>query len=158
MQQLDRLWGPGVLAQIHPSLPMGAEDDLPRQLAANVAGDLPARVIVLFALTATPERETHVAFLRALAALRGSGAAPLEVLLDESGFRQRLAGATLAERLAQRHAAWLALLDSADIGPRSVRFVDLGAPAADPSAAPSAASPAAPAAASPSAPAGSTSR
>ena len=166
VQQLDRLWGPGVLAQIHPSLPMGAEDDLPRQLAATVAGDLPARVVVLFALTATPERETHVAFLRALTALRGSVAAPLEVLLDESGFRQRLAGATLAERLAQRHAAWLALLDSADIGPRSVRFVDLGAPAADPSAdpsaapsaAPPAASPAAPDAASPSAPAGSTSR
>ncbi len=121
-QQLDHLWGPGVLMQLQPSLPMGAEDELPRHLPAPLA----ARVVVLFAMTATPERETHGAFLRALAALRGPGAAPLDVLVDESGFRQRLAGATLAERLAQRRAAWQALLDAVGPAPLAARFIDLG--------------------------------
>lgn len=144
VQQLDRLWGPGVLPQVHASLPMGAEDDLPRHLAATVAAGLPARVLVLFALTATPERETHAAFLRSLAALRGSTAAPLDVWVDESGFRQRLAGATLAERLSQRRAAWQALLGAAGIGPGAARFVDLGVRASDPPAGPSATPPAAP--------------
>ena len=123
-QQLDHLWGPGVLMQLHPSLPMGAEDELARHLPAP----LPGRVVVLFALTATPERETHGAFLRALAALRGSGAAPLDVMVDESGFRQRLAGATLVERLAQRRTAWQALLDGLGPAPLPARFIDLGAP------------------------------
>jgi hypothetical protein len=121
---LDRLWGPGVLPQVHTSLPMGAEDELPRHLAAASSAALPARVIVLFALAATPERESHGAFLRALAALRGPDAVALEVLVDESGFRQRLAGATLAERLAQRRAAWQALLDPMAL---TARFIDLGA-------------------------------
>ncbi len=133
VQQLDRLWGPGVAPQVCASLPMGAEDDLPRHLADAEAGDLPARVAVLFALTATPERETHAAFLRALAALRGSAAAPLEVLVDESGFRQRLAGATLAERLAQRRSAWQALLAPLSL---TARFVDLGTVPATPPATP----------------------
>ena len=130
-QQLDRFWGPGVQMQLHPSLPMGAEDDLQRLLPAP----LPGRVVVLFALTATPERESHGAFLRALAALRPSDATALDVLVDESGFRQRLAGATLAERLAQRRAAWQTLLDAVGPAPLPTRFIDLGAPsAASPSA------------------------
>ena len=125
VQQLDRWWGPGLVAQLQPGLAMGSEDDLPAHLPA----DLPVRVAVVFALTATPERETHGAFLRALAAHRGAGALPAEVLVDESGFRQRLAGASLGERLAQRRAAWQALLEPIGLQPR---FVDLGAPATAP--------------------------
>ena len=139
-QQLDRLWGPGVLMQLHASLPMGAEDELARQLPAP----LPGRVVVLFALTATPERETHGAFLRALTTLRGAGAAPLDVMVDESGFRQRLAGATLAERLAQRRAAWQALLDGIGPAPLLARFIDLGAPLTAELTAPSTVPPTAP--------------
>jgi hypothetical protein len=141
-QQLDHLWGPGVLMQLQPSLPMGAEDELPRHLPAPLAD----RVVVLFAMTATPERETHGAFLRALAALRGPGAVPLEVLVDESGFRQRLTGATLAERLAQRRAAWQALLDAVGPAPLAARFIDLGAAPTVKSTAQSTAPPTAPAA------------
>ena len=132
VQQIDFLWGPGVAVQLNAGLPMGAEDELPRHLPAP----LPGRVVVLFALTATPERETHGAFLRSLAALRGSDAAPLDVLVDESGYRQRLAGATLAERLAQRRAAWQALLDAVGPAPLSARFIDLGAPPTSSSTAP----------------------
>jgi hypothetical protein len=100
---------------------MGAEDDLPGHLPAQ----LPATVVALFALTATPERETHGAFLRALASRVGPPDG-LAVMVDESGFRQRLAGAMLAERLAQRRAAWQALVASQGL---SARFVDLSPPA-----------------------------
>jgi len=120
-QRVDQLWGPGVQLQLQASLPMGAED----ALAQHLPPTLPATVVLLFALTATPERETHGALLQALAVLRGGGAPPPEVMVDESGFRQRLAGAQLDERLAQRRAAWQALLQPAGITPR---FVDLGAP------------------------------
>ncbi|MBL8352348.1 MAG: DUF2868 domain-containing protein [Burkholderiaceae bacterium] len=120
-QQLDAQWGPGVQLQLQASLPLGAEDHLPQHLPAA----LPATVVLLFALTATPERETHGALLHALAALRGRQAPPPEVLVDESGFRQRLAGARLDERLVQRRAAWQALLQPEGITPR---FVDLGPP------------------------------
>ena len=129
LQVLDDLWGPGVLPQLQPSLPLGAEDDLPRGLPQP----LPATVVALFALTATPERETHGAFLRALAgqmsvsptANPAAGRA-LEVMVDESGFRQRLAGQSLGERLAQRRAAWLALAAEQGLVPR---FINLRADA-----------------------------
>jgi hypothetical protein len=118
---LDAAWGPGVMSQLQASLAMGAEDDLPGHLPAQ----LPATVVALFALTATPERETHGAFLRALASRVGPPDG-LAVMVDESGFRQRLAGAMLAERLAQRRAAWQALVASQGL---SARFVDLSPPA-----------------------------
>lgn len=118
---VDRLWGPGVQLQLQGSLPMGAEDTLAQHLPST----LPATLVLLFALTATPERETHGALLRALKALRDGQAPPPEVLVDESGFRQRLAGGHLDERLAQRRAAWQALLQPAGITPR---FIDLGPP------------------------------
>jgi hypothetical protein len=115
-QLLDAAWGPGVVAQVLPSLPLGAEDDLPAALPAP----LPATVVALFPLAATPERESQGAFLRALAG--HAGAARIEVMVDESGFRQRLAGPALAERLAQRRAAWQALLAAQGLQPR---FIDL---------------------------------
>ena len=126
LRVLDDCWGPGVLPQLQPSLPLGAEDALPRGLPQP----LPATVVVLFAMTATPERETHGAFLRAMAgqiatgpAARPAPARSLELMVDESGFRQRLAGPALAERLAQRRAAWLALAAEQGLVPR---FINLG--------------------------------
>jgi hypothetical protein len=135
LQWLDAWWGPGLVARVQPSLSLGAEDALAANLPADLLADLPDRVVVVFALTATPERETHGAFLRALALHRGQQAAPLDVLVDESGFRQRLAGATLAERLAQRRAAWQALLDEVATAPLPARFVDLSRPPGAPTAA-----------------------
>jgi len=125
LRLLDAVWGPAVLPLVVPSLPQGAEDGLPRGLPQP----LPAIVVALFAMTATPERETHGAFLRALAHPMAAGGAPtgsLEMMVDESGFRQRLAGSTLQQRLAQRRAAWSALAAEQGLAPR---FINLGADA-----------------------------
>jgi hypothetical protein len=116
-------FGPGVQLRFQ-ALPMGAEDDLPRWLAAAVGSvaAVPAGVVVvLFALTATPERETHGALLQALVN-QLPAAVPLVVMVDESGFRARFVGRDGAERRAQRRAAWSALLQRSD---QTACFIDL---------------------------------
>jgi hypothetical protein len=101
------------------SLPLGAEDDLVRQLPDDLAPDVAA----LFAASATPERETHGAFVRALVAALPRGA-QLTVLVDESGLRQHTGRAPDAElRLTQRRAAWQRLLH--DLSLPAPRFIDL---------------------------------
>lgn len=136
--------GPGLQCQVQPTLPLGAEDDLPAWLPAALrpvdvapppAGTTaPAELLVLlFALTATPERETHGALVAALSQALAAWPAPrplLRVAVDESGFRQRLGGADGVQRLAQRRAAWEALLIGQGVVPG---FVDLStAPRAEP--------------------------
>ena len=86
--------------------------------ATPAPGELP---VLLFALTATPERETHGAFLQAQAGRTGAGA--LQVVVDESGFRRRFPGSAGVQRLEQRRAAWQRLLD--DLG-LCGHFADLG--------------------------------
>lgn len=131
--------GQGLQCQLQPTLPLGAEDDLPAWLPAALApfaGEVPATdaataatdLVLLFALTATPERETHGALVAALAqALKGLPTTPprLHVAVDESGFRQRLNGLDAAQRLAQRRAAWATLLTGQGVVPG---FVNLSAP------------------------------
>ena len=130
--------GPGLQCQVQPSLPLGAEDHLPTWLPAALrpvdaatppAGtSAPAELLVLlFALTATPERETHGALVAALTQALAAWPAPrplLRVAVDESGFRQRLGGPDGVQRLAQRRAAWEALLIGQGVVPG---FVDLSA-------------------------------
>lgn len=103
-------------------VPLGGEDDPARWLDDRGADGPPSLAVVLFALAATPERETHGAFLRALAAGR-PGAAPLLVVVDETGFGPRFG----AERLAQRRDAWRRMLREAG---HEARFADLDATAA----------------------------
>jgi hypothetical protein len=111
--------GPGSQPHLAPSLPLGAEDDLTRHLP----GDLALDVAVLFAASATPERESHGAFVRALVAALPRGA-QLTVLVDESGLRQHTGRASDAElRLTQRRAAWQRLLH--DLSLPAPRFIDL---------------------------------
>ena len=118
------------------ALPMGAEDALARYLPAEAPGSaggaepqrqaLADTVAVLFALSATPERETHAALLHALAAALPKRCT-LRVLVDASGLRQRLGSVPeAAERLAQRRAAWARLLAEATLP--APQFIDLGAP------------------------------
>ncbi len=124
--------GPALALELQPTLPLGAEDTLsdwlPAVLApadAATAAQPPGLIVLLFAMTATPERESHgavvAALLRALAALPAPRP-KLQVAVDESGFRQRLAGADAAVRLAQRRAAWEALLRDHGVVPG---FIDL---------------------------------
>jgi hypothetical protein len=77
---------------------------------------------VLFNATATPERETHGAFLAALAH-RSSGAQPPVAVVDESAFVARW-GADSA-RLDERRAAWRAMAGDAGA---AIVFADLSAP------------------------------
>jgi len=113
--------GTGAQPQLAATLPLGAEDALARHLPAGLA----STVAALFAATATPERETYGAFVRALAA-HLPAATTLLVLVDESGLRHRLGtGATSASRLAERRAAWQRMLH--DLSLPAPRFIDLGA-------------------------------
>ena len=117
-----RRLGPQVSLLAQPNLPLGAEDGLP----AGLPEGLPAQALLLFALTATPERESHGAVVSALLA-HLAGRCPLQVWVDESGWRQRLPGAAGTERLQQRRQAWTRLL--ASVGQAAV-FVDLRSAAA----------------------------
>ena len=111
--------GAGAQPQISPCLPMGAEDDLARQLPPVLADT----VVALLALSATPERETHGAFVRTLAATLPARC-ELQVWVDSSGYRQRLGAAPEAgSRLAQRRSAWQHLL--AEMALPAPVFVDL---------------------------------
>jgi hypothetical protein len=111
--------GPGAQPHVKPSLPLGAEDALPAAALEDVQGDVAA----LFAASATPERETHGAFVRAL--IRElDGRAAVSVLVDESSMRLRTLGMSDADlRLTQRRVSWQRMLH--DLSLPAPRFVDL---------------------------------
>ncbi|MBN9203096.1 DUF2868 domain-containing protein [Methylibium petroleiphilum] len=113
--------GPRLDLRVNDSVPLGGEDELATLSLPPSPG---AVVVALFALTATPERETHGAFVQALAA-RAPAGQQLVVLVDESGFRARFNGADGAARHGQRRAAWRQMLG--ELG-RTPVFVDLSAP------------------------------
>ncbi len=116
---LEAAIGPGALPRVKPVLALGSEDALP----ATALEDADADVAALFAATATPERETHGAFVRTLANAVG-GRATVSVLIDESAFRQRTGNASDAElRLTQRRAAWQRMLHDLSLPPP--RFIVL---------------------------------
>ena len=79
-------------------------------------------VAALFNATATPERETHGAFLAALAARRGD-VETLFALVDQSAWRARFGEE--AVRSAERRAAWQRMCDEAHV---PAVFVELDAP------------------------------
>jgi hypothetical protein len=111
--------GPGAQPRVKPVLSLGSEDALPPSALEDADGDVAA----LFAATATPERETHGAFVRTLANTVG-GRATVSVLIDESAFRQRSGNASDAElRLTQRRAAWQRMLH--DLSLPAPRFIVL---------------------------------
>jgi hypothetical protein len=114
--------GPGAQPRVQATLPLGAEDALPPTTLEGAQGDVAA----LFSAAATPERETHGAFVRALGEALGSRAA-VSVLVDESSLRRSSAGQSDAElRLTQRRAAWQKMLH--DLSLPAPRFVDLRPP------------------------------
>lgn len=110
---LERALDADVALQLADSVPLGGEDDLDARLAGVDPGTV---LLPLLALTATPERETHGAFLSALASRRRDDARTL-VPIDESGFR-----AFDEARRTQRRAAWRSMLSDLGLTPL---FVDL---------------------------------
>ncbi len=109
--------------QVSASVPLGGEDD-PERWLPGPAHAKATMWVALFPLAATPERETHGAFLQVLAARLPAGAR-LIVLVDEAGFRERFGATDGARRLEQRREAWRGLMR--DLG-HAPRFADLSPP------------------------------
>ncbi|MGE5169932.1 MAG: DUF2868 domain-containing protein [Rudaea sp.] len=85
----------------------------------DVPAGAPSGTVVVFNLTATPEAETHVAFVAALA--QRLGAAPV-VVVDTTDFTGRFGDHP--GRVAEREAAWREALEPLAIAPLFVRLAD----------------------------------
>lgn len=101
---LEATLGSAVELALRPSLPMGGEDDLDAWVLPSGAP-----VALLFAATATPERETHGLLASRLNERLRGAPARLLVVVDLSGLRRRYTGPGGATRIAERRAAWEAL-------------------------------------------------
>ncbi len=91
-------FGPSATPHLQPPVAYGAT----APALPPLPPDRLRQVVVLFGLAATPEAETHGAFVRQVAAAAG----PLEVWLDSSAFSAHLAPGARAARLAEREALW----------------------------------------------------
>jgi hypothetical protein len=94
--------GPHTNISIAPAVAFGEEDTFDARAVARGANVL----VPLFALTATPERENHGAFLERLRSAAGS--AQLAVLVDESAYRRQFGDGA---RRDERRSLWRKLLD-----------------------------------------------
>ncbi|MEF8754786.1 MAG: DUF2868 domain-containing protein [Accumulibacter sp.] len=108
--------GGNTLLTVGPAVRYGEEDAPPHAGAEDGGG----RIIALFNATATPEREVHGAFLRALGS-PGGGARRLVALVDESSF---LARGRDTGRIEGRRTAWRELCATLRVG---CVFADLAA-------------------------------
>lgn len=100
---LARLVGGAAAVSVAPPVAYGDDDD--RSLAELPTA--PGTLAVVFNLAATPERETHAAFVLA-AVGKASADQPLLVIVDETSFRARAADDP--DRLTQRRRAWQDML------------------------------------------------
>ncbi|MBE7419991.1 MAG: DUF2868 domain-containing protein [Ideonella sp.] len=112
--------GDDVQLQVAAVTAVGDEDDAARQVGA--ATGLTLRVL-LIDLSATPEDDHHGRFVDALRAAAPS--LPLQLMLDESAYRQRFA--SLPERLAERRAVWRRWAAGREISSRAVALDQLDA-------------------------------
>lgn len=109
--------GERMKVEFSDAIAYGAEDDY--LAAAPFAQASPADcLVVVFNLAATPEAENHGILMHGLheQVQQGKTAHRLVAVLDESAYRQRLAGEAGAEaRLAQRRAAWQGVLHTDEL-------------------------------------------
>lgn len=110
-----RSFGGSASVLVAPPLAYGATEAFPVDMACST-------LMAVFNATATPERETHGAFLSRLATLRGRAEAVLAIV-DEGPWRAHFTGDTPS--LEERRAAWQTL--AAEAGARVV-FTVLAAP------------------------------
>jgi hypothetical protein len=109
--------GAGVQVSAARTTAYGDED----AAAALAAPPATTMRLALVDLAATPEDDSHGAFVRALR--RAAPAVPLVVLADEAAFRSRFA--TLPARLAERRTAWRLWAQALGVG---LLCVDLAQP------------------------------
>lgn len=100
---LEASFGPGVQLQMLEPTAFGDED------AAAATGIDPGTVlrVALFDLGATPEADSQGRLVRALC--QAAPGLPHLMVVDEAGFARRFGG--LADRMAERRAAWQRLAD-----------------------------------------------
>lgn len=111
---MARVFDSGVDVAWHPPTPYG--DDAPPALpASRLAG-----AAAVFNLTATPERDSHGAFIEALRS--AAPHTPLIAIVDISDFVDRFAADP--RRLGERERAWRQILEPHRIEPLFVRLVD----------------------------------
>jgi len=115
---LARALGATASVRILAPVPYGEDDDRVRAKLSSLQGPL----VLLFNLAATPERETHLAFVRA-AVDAASSQRPVLVLIDETSFKARVADAP--QRLLERRHTWQGTLRQARVEPV---FIDLADP------------------------------
>ena len=112
-ERLERLLGQAlgdkVRVQVDQPVPYGEEE---RWLAVEAARLAEAdQLVLLFSLGSTPEAENHGAFAREVAAALSGRGTGLTLLIDDSGFRERLRGQGSAQRrLDERIAGWRQVL------------------------------------------------
>lgn len=110
-------FGPGVTLELAPSFsPEDAEAD-----GIVTAPGAAAMALAVFSLGATPEPQTHAAFVTAMRE-RLPPTVPLRVIVDETAFAARFTG--MPSRIDERRAAWRDALEAVGAAPR---FVALGA-------------------------------
>ncbi|MFK7967113.1 MAG: DUF2868 domain-containing protein [Burkholderiaceae bacterium] len=114
---LQRLYGTATEITLRSTTAYGDEDDFEATAQDRQAN----RLVIVFSLSATPERENHGQFILN-ARDQFERAEQTLTLVDEAAFRARFPGNQ--DRLEQRRAAWRKLLRS--LGQRSV-FVQLEA-------------------------------
>ena len=116
-----------LLALLHEALGartrIGFEEPVEYGAEADEIGnaiDAEARLVLCFALAQTPEVEVHGRVCADLA--RGRGEAPL-VVVDGTGYRERLGGGSEAQRRADEHvASWNRVLERAGLACVHVAF------------------------------------
>lgn len=113
-----RAFGGSAALLLAPSVAYGGE----AQVATSATSAADSALVALFNANATPERETHGAFLATLAQQR-TGAEALFALVDEGTFAARWAGQP--DRIAERRVAWQQMCDEAQV---PAVFVDLSVP------------------------------
>jgi hypothetical protein len=116
-QLLAACFGEAAVLHIAAPVPYGDEDRAALEAPAGTAWRF-----AWFELAATPEAQAQGRFAEQLR----TGAGPLLMLVDESGYRQRMGAGS--PRLAARRQAWQALAEEVGVG---LVFVDLQACSTD---------------------------
>ena len=133
-RQLQRLLtdvlGEKTRVTIDPPIPYGGEDEW--LAGADLEAGGADHLVVLFNLSATPEAENHGALVAGIQRrlVQGRGGAGLTILLDETAYRQRLAGQSGADsRLETRRRAWETMLVHQHVTPLAIDLDDENAAA-----------------------------